>query len=168
MKRSKIPLTAAITSYLWPYLKEIGFVKVTPRKFAREKDGIVQQLWVDANGFGGCEDTLFILCSNLIFDKVGGYFDPCGFRICDEQSWDMSTHESADEAMKEIVKALKNTELQKLNQISTIDTFLSALDGYWRTEQVKECHDLVKLWYARDKEVLNMAQENRVRLKLCS
>jgi hypothetical protein len=166
MKRSKEPLTAAITSYLWPYLKTIGFVKVTPRKFAREKNDIVQQLWVDANGFGGRENTLFILCSNLIFDKVGGYFDPCGFRICDEKSWDMSTHEKADSAMQEVVEALKTTEFDKLEQVSTVESFLNALEGFWRTEWYQECNELARHWLAKDEKLIEQANFNRGELKL--
>ena len=166
MKRSKDPLTASITSYLWPYLKSIGFVKVTPRKFAREKDGIVQQLWVDANGFAGREKTLFVLCSNFIFDVVDGYFDPCGFRICDGERWDMSTHEKADAAMQEGLTALQKTELQKLDNVSSIDGYLQALEGFWRTEWYVDCKELSDRWSQGDQELIDQAKSNRELLKL--
>ena len=43
------PVTSALTSTLSPYLKALGFTKVTSRKFARERNEVIQQLWVDAN-----------------------------------------------------------------------------------------------------------------------
>ena len=106
------PLTVAVASGLWPYLKSIGFLKTTSRKFARERDGIIQQVWVDAAGFGGASRTFIVLCCNFPFGSVNGYMDPHGFRICKERTWDLSTPTAAEASVLEIVTALKSSQLE--------------------------------------------------------
>ena len=161
MPRSKDPLTAAVTSYLWPYLKNLGFKKVSPRKYAREASDTIQQLWVDANGFGGKSQTLIILCVNPVYEGQTGYKDPCGFRICNDKTWDMSTHEKADRAMQKVVQALNETELEKLNAISSIEGILESLKDFWRIEWYEKSKELAKRWSSNDPELMQKATENR-------
>jgi hypothetical protein len=166
MKRSIDPLTAATTTYLWPFLKSVGFKKLSPRKYAREINDTIQQLWVDANGFGGKRRTLFVLCVNAVYGNQSGYMDPCGFRICKSETWDMSTLESADNAMQEVVKALKETELERINSISSIEGIVTSLEGFWRTEWYEQNKYLAERWRKKDPELLELAEKNRKEFKL--
>ena len=166
MKRSKDPLTAATTTYLWPFLKNLDFKKVSPRKYAREVNDTIQQLWVDANGFGGKQRTLFVLCVNVVYGNQSGYMDPCGFRICKSKTWDMSNHEKADKYMQEVVEALKETELDKMNSISSVEGIVTSLKGFWRTEWYEHNKNLAERWLKKDPELLGLAVKNRKELKL--
>lgn len=167
MNRSKDPITAAARSHLWPYLEGIGFVQVTPRKYAREKADIIQQLWIDANGVGGKSRTIVILCCNFPFGSIDGYMDPHGFRICDEKRWNMSTHVRADAAMKEVVTALEESELDKLDGISTSADMLRALKGFWRKEWYEANIVLAKRWVEGDEAMREISRKNRAALNLC-
>ncbi|MDE3274335.1 hypothetical protein [Pseudoalteromonas sp. G4] len=103
--RSKDPLTAAITSFLWPFLKSEGFIKTSARTFSREINNIVYQVIVDANGFGGRSSTQIVYCARTVFHyKHKGYL--LGGRL-HEDSWDLSNHELADKHMLEITELLR-------------------------------------------------------------
>jgi hypothetical protein len=166
MKQAQDPLTAAISKYLWPYLKEIGFKKVTARKFAREWQGVFQQLWVDANGVSGKSQTLVVLCANFPFGSVAGYMDPHGFRICQAKRWDTATQETAELSMQNIVGSLNSREIEKLDVISNIPAMLEALKKYPQRNWFETYSGLNHLWEARSEETLKIYEENKRKLKL--
>jgi hypothetical protein len=74
-------LAAAVSGILWPFLKEVGFKKATSRRFAREKNGVFQQIWVDANGVAKSKSTRIVLCCTFPYAELKGYMDPHGFII---------------------------------------------------------------------------------------
>ena len=166
MKRAKDPLTAATTSYLWPFIKNQGFTKVTSRRFAREQNDIIQQLIVDANGFNGKASTYIILYSTFVFSHIDGYNDLAGFRICEGKSWDMSTHDNADKNMMKVIDALEKTEIKKLEKSNTIDNLLNTIKPFWDKKRLKQYSSQVSKWYSQDKTLLDQALSNRQELKL--
>lgn len=166
MATSKDPLAAAVTGVLWPYLKEQGFSRATPRKFAREKNDVFHQLWVDANGVSGKRSTLVVLCANLPFGPVNGYMDPHGFRICNGRTWNTSTPEAAERAMHLIVEALKTSEIEKLNALSSVDALLGRLENFQRREWYETYSSHHQRWLANDPEIMATVEQNRGQLKL--
>ncbi len=160
------PLTQAVKQTLWPYLQSEGFKKLTPRKFVREKNDVFQQLWVDANGVAGKRSTYVILCANLPFGLINGYMDPHGFRISNSRRWNMASPETAGTSMRQVVEALKSSQLQKLDDISNIETMLALLEGLssrsWHTTY-SQLHDK---WVKKDAEALAVERANREALKL--
>jgi hypothetical protein len=160
------PLAREISMTLWPYLESEGFRKVTSRKFARERNGVFQQLWVDAAGVSGKKSTYVILCASLPFGPVNGYMDPHGFRIGRGRSWSMATPEAAATSMRQVVEALRSTELPRLNAISSIENLLSLLkdapgrDWYATYSQVHE------QWLAKHPEAMAVEHSNREALGL--
>ncbi len=165
MKRSKDPLTAACTSYLTPWAKSKGFKKVTNRMYARDSGDTIQKLVVDANGFAGKKSTLFVLSSHLVYEEILGYWERAGFRLCGDGRWDMSTHELADASMQDVIDVLERSELEKIDQISSIDGYLDLfarhLPDYLQTAR-KTYDD----WRAGDPTLLKVAAGNRAKLKL--
>lgn len=166
MSASKDPLASAVTRILWPFLKELGFHRVTPRKFAREVNDVFQQLWVDANGVSGKSSTLIVLCANLPFGPVNGYMDPHGFRIVNGKTWNTSTPEAADRAMESIVEALRTTELKRLEPLSSTKDLLEALKSFHRREWYDTYSSLHANWVSGDSEMVATANDNRSKLKL--
>jgi hypothetical protein len=166
MATSKDPLAAAVTGVLWPYLKEHGFTRTTPRKFAREKNDVFHQLWVDANGVAGKKSTLVVLCANLPFGPVNGYMDPHGFRISNGRTWNTSTSEAADRAMHLIVETLQASELEKLNALSSVQALLDRLENFHRREWYETSSLNHQRWLAKDPEFMATVEQNRAQLKL--
>ena len=166
MATSKDPLAAAVTGVLWPYLKEHGFTRSTPRKFAREKNGVFHQLWLDANGVSGKRRTLVVLCANLPFGPVDGYMDPHGFRISNGRTWNTSTPVAAETAMHGIVEALRASELEKLNALSSVEALLDQLENLHRREWFETYAPQYQRWLAKDPEVMATVEQNRAQLKL--
>jgi hypothetical protein len=166
MKQSPDPLTAAISKILWPYLKAIGFNKVSSRKFAREREGVFQQLWVDANGVSGKSSTLVVLCANFPFGSVAGYMDPHGFRICQAERWDTTTQEMAEKSMKNIVSCLESSEIEKLNSISNMVVMLESLKKYSQRNWYATYTELYERWNIKDSETWKIYEENKRKLKL--
>jgi lantibiotic modifying enzyme len=78
----------------------------------------------------------------------------------------MSTLESADNAMQEVVKALKETELERINSISSIEGIVTSLEGFWRTEWYEQNKYLAERWRKKDPELLELAEKNRKEFKL--
>jgi hypothetical protein len=158
------PITQCVSKTLWPFLRQEGFTKVTPRKFSRERRGVFQQLWIDANGFSGRARTYVILLVGFPFGGINSYYDPFGFRICDGRSWDMSTTESADSAMQRIVDALATSELARIDEVSGIDVMIPMLGlgtGWGLTAR-----DQYRRWQVGDAEMLEVEAANRAKLKL--
>lgn len=166
MATSKDPLATAVAGVLWPYLKEIGFTRVTQRKFAREKNDVFHQLWVDANGVSGKRSTLVILCANLPFGPVNGYMDPHGFRICNGRTWNTGTPEAAERAMHLIVEALQASEIEKLNALSSVEALLGRLENLHRREWYETCSSHYRRWLDKDPEMMATVEQNRAQLKL--
>lgn len=124
-KRSKDPLTAAITSYLWPFLKKEGFVKSTAKVFSRELNGFVHRIMIDANGHEGKSRTYIIYDAELInSENISGYL--LGKRLNDK-TWNMSNHEQADKNMKEIVSLLKIEIFPWLDNLTKLKNYDDAL-----------------------------------------
>ncbi|MET0659188.1 MAG: hypothetical protein ABW110_13635 [Steroidobacteraceae bacterium] len=165
---SSNPLTSAITRTLWPYLKELGFTQFTARKFARERNGVIQQLWVDANGSGGARRTIVVLCVNFPFGPVEGYMDPHGFRISNGRSWNMSSVDSAARAMEQIVATLRAGELERLDTLSDLDAMVAALRPLTYRNWHEACSRQLEMWRNDDPELRSAADENRRTLKLSS
>jgi hypothetical protein len=92
--------------------------------------------------------------------------DPHGFRLCDEKRWNMSTHVRADAAMKEVIAALEESELKKLDRIATSADMLRALKGFWRKEWYETNMVLAKRWAKGDEALRKVAEENRAALNL--
>jgi hypothetical protein len=160
------PLTRAVQTILWPFLKAEGFSKLTARKFAREKNGVFQQLWVDANGVAGKRSTYVILCANLPFGPIQGYMDPHGFRISNGRAWPMTTEELATASMQQVVAALSSNELEKLDAISDIDRMLVLLAKNPKTGWHAAYTDLFRKWREQDPTLLAVEAANREALKL--
>jgi len=169
MAQTSKPLEGAIRTILWPYLKEVGFTKVSGRKFAREKNEVFQQLWVDANGVSGTRSTRIVLCSTFPFASPTGYMDPHGFIICDGKHWNMSKTEPAEVGMHRVVAALASSELQALDRLSSIEAMLASLEPLSKPPFERTWHathlDLYERWKNGELEVLHVVSENRRALK---
>jgi hypothetical protein len=159
-------LTRAVQTLLWPFLKSEGFSKVTTRKFVRERNGVFQQLWVDANGVAGKKSTYLVLCANLPFGPVQGYLDPHGFRISNGRPWPMSTDEMASASMQQVISALKSSELEKLDEFSSIERMFALLEKVPKTGWHVAYSDLYRRWKEREADVLAIEAANRKALKL--
>jgi hypothetical protein len=162
-------LTSAVQGVLWPYLRSVGFRKVTARKFAREKNDIFQQVWIDANGVSGAQKTRIVLCCNFPFSSVSGYMDPHGFQLCRGKVWDMSEQESAVRSMQDAVEALKRSELNALDEICNFVYMLSSLEVLERPPQDQWHSTSVALynkWLRGDAETLAMVTKNKRALNL--
>lgn len=166
MQQSKDPLTASISKLLWPYLKSEGFVKTSGRKFSREINGVIQQLWVDANGVSGKSSTLIVLCANFPFGSVNGYMDPHGFRICEGRRWNTSETEIAEKSMCSIVSILKESEIGRLNSISSVEIMLESLEKHTQRNWYATYSEMYERWRRNDPEVVAVYQENKKKLKL--
>ena len=165
-KRSKDPVTAATTSYLWPYLKEKGFVKSTARNFARENNGFFQQIWVDANGFSGkCSVRLHYNVMPVAVESVSSYSVGDGI-----DSWDMSDHEKADLSMKEIVEVIDKDLMQRMEAFSSYESYIDQFLGcsYGNEEYKKAFLERMSRWMNDDFKCFEKDQirENRKKLKL--
>ncbi|HEY4338620.1 MAG TPA: hypothetical protein VGM97_01620 [Steroidobacteraceae bacterium] len=159
------PLTPAINSILWPYLRGHGFSKTTARRFAREKNGVIQQLWVDANGVAGRRRTLIVLCANFVFGSVKGYMDPHGFRM--RPRWDTSDPGLAELSMAQIVDALESTELAALDALSNASDMIESLKRFSvKRTWYATYSELYRRWQNGDPELISIASENRRALKL--
>lgn len=159
-------LTPAVTKILWPYLQGEGFTKLTSRKFVREKNGVFQQLWVDANGVAGKKSTYVILCASLPFGPVDGYLDPHGFRISNGRSWNMSNPDIATKSMSTVVEALRASDLPKLDAISNVEKLLSLLAGLPNQSWFSTYSQMHQQWLAKEQSVLRIVDANRAALKL--
>jgi hypothetical protein len=156
-------LTAAVDAILWPYLRELGFGRVTARKFARRRNDVFQQVWVDANGRAGKQATCVIVCCNFPFGPVDGYPDPHGWRVGD-RSWNTSSERGAGLAMTQALNALQHVELAKLDQLASIDSLLGSLAGY--PDWLEVFTDQARRWRQGDVELAAQAIDCAVRLKL--
>ena len=166
MATSGNPLTSAVTGILWPYLKDLGFTKFTARKFARERNGVIQQLWVDANGVAGARRTVVVLCVNFPFGPVNGYLDPHGFRMGRGRGWNMSSAESAGRAMEQIVGQLQSGELERLEALSDLDAMAAALRPFTQRNWHEVFSRQLQMWRNGDSALRIAADENRRTLKL--
>ena len=177
MATSSNPVTSALTSTLSSYLKGLGFTKVTNRKFARERNEVIQQLWVDANGVAGARRARIVLCANFPFGPVSGYMDPHGFqlgssrgphgvRMGSGRSWNMSSVDSAQRAMEQIVTSLQAGEIKFLEELSDLDTMVAALRPYTRQNWFDTFSRQLEMWRSGDPTLRSAADENRRKLKL--
>ena len=165
-KRSNDPVTAATTSYLWPYLKEKGFVKSTARNFAREINGFFQQIWIDANGFSGKSsvrvhyNVMPIAEENVSSYSVGDGID----------SWDMSDHEKADISMQEIIEVIDKDLIPKMDSYSNFESYVYQFREYGCgiEEYKNEMLERMSRWVNDDFKSCekDQASENRKKLKL--
>ena len=130
-KRSQDPLKAAITTSLWPFLKSKGFCKSTPNKFSREANGVLHRIIVDANGISKKNSTNIIyFTTSLSNPNVEGYL--LGHKLAD-RSWNMSTHEKADQNMQEIVSLL---EVEVLAWFSNLSSFEKLDEAFQNKEHI--------------------------------
>ena len=159
-------LTQAITTTLWPFLKNEVFQQVTARKFVRQRGDVFQQLWVDANGSGGSKRTCVVLCASLPFGPVNGYMDPHGFRIANGRAWNMADPGSAADGVASIVESLRSHELAKLDGISAIEKLLDLLADLPSREWHSTYSRLHQEWLNQDSEALALERANRAALKL--
>lgn len=164
-RRSSDPLTAACTSFLTPWARKNGFKKVSNRMYARDSGDTVQRLMVDANGVGGQKSTLFILSSHLVYEEITGYWDKAGFRLCGDKRWDMSSHGIADESMQDVVKVLDESELAKIDAISTAEGYFDLFSRFM-PEHLEEKSRMLKAWRSGDKALAKISETNRKKLKL--
>ncbi len=165
-KRSKDPVTAATTSFLWPYLKSKGFVKSTTRNFSKEVNGFFQQVWIDANGFSGKEsvrvhyNVMPVADANVASYSVGDCID----------SWDMSTYELADESMQDVVVLLGSELLPKMDSFSNYESYITQFIEYGSGNDEYKQSALSKMsrWKTSnfDAEELEKIDANRKKLKL--
>ena len=165
-KRSKDPITAATTSYLWPYLKEKGFVKSTARNFSKEVNGFFQQFWIDANGFNGRSSVRLhysvmpIAKDNVLSYSVGESLD----------GWDMSDHDLADAAMQDIVSTIENELIPKMDEWSDYDSYIYQFREYGFGIEEYKADMLEKLSRWKDAKFepdeINRIGDNRRKLKL--
>ena len=129
VRRSKEPLTAATTNYIFPYLKNEGFIKASPRFFVREKNNFFQQIRIDANGFSGKKSTVIVCCVNPTMDEsLVGY--TIGYRLDDSERWDMSSHEIADSNAQDIIKKLVQFGIPDLNKWSCFENYIALYEKY--------------------------------------
>ena len=164
-KRSKDPLTASITSYFMPWARQNLFKKVTSREFVRLNEGTFQKIVIDANGFGGRNSVILTIFSKFIFDDSLGYWDRSGFRICMGKSWDMSTHELADQNMKDIVLNLESSELQKIEPISSMHGLLKLNEKY-SSKSLDKVKDEIKRWHEKEDKIMVKVKNNLSRFKI--
>ena len=165
-KRSKDPVTAATTSYLWPYLKEKGFVRSTARNFAKEVNGFFQQVWVDANGFSGKSSVrVHYNVMPVAEESVSSYSVGDGL-----DSWDMSNHEVADISMQEIVELLDKELIPKMDGLSEYRSYIFQFRecGFGSEEYKKNMLERMSRWKSDDFTLNDKEQvsENRKKLKL--
>lgn len=167
---SSKPLEDAAKAILWPYLQAAGFTKVSARKYAREKVGVFQQVWVDANGVSKAESTRIVLCATFPFASPNGYMDPHGFIVGLGKHRNMSTSELADAGMHHVVFALDTSELKKLDELSGIEKMLAAIKDLSQTPLQKQWHPmciaLYDRWKSGEPEALRIVSESRRALKL--
>jgi hypothetical protein len=149
-------------------LKAKGFTRRTSRRFARERNNVFQQLWVDANGVGGKRRTLIVLCANLPFGPISGYLDPHGFRICSGRMWRSDTAELAEKSMLQVVEALQTSELAKLDAISNVQSMVEALKPLTGRSWYAIYSELHRKWLEKEREVLALQDSNRQDLGLTS
>jgi hypothetical protein len=159
-------LTRAVQSFLWPFLKSEGFTKLTARKFVRERGGVFQQIWVDANGIAGKRSTRVVLCATLPFGPAQGYLDPHGFLVSNGRSWPTNTDDLASASMQQVVAALKFSALVKIDEISNVEKMLSLLENNPRSGWHTAYTELHRRWKERDVDVLAIEASNRKALKL--
>lgn len=126
-KRSKDPLQAAITTYIWPELKSRGFIKASNRVFAKEINGVLQRIHVDAAGFSGRGSVYFLYEAEPICTYKAESF-LLGYRFKDE-SFDMSTHELADSAAQRLIILFSNELYPWFDQNSTVEGIYNTLNS---------------------------------------
>lgn len=160
------PLSSAVSSILWPYLKGEGFVKSTNRRFAREKNGVIQQVWVDANGVAKARSTRIVLCCTFPFASPEGYMDPHGFIIKGGRHFDMSTEVSAEKSMNGVVSFLRESELSALERLSSLEYLVASLKPLPNREWHATYSQLAERWSKGDAELKASAESVRSKLKL--
>jgi hypothetical protein len=101
-----------------------------------------------------------------VFGGIDGYMDPHGFDCCNGRSWNAAKPESATIAMEQVVAALRERELQRLDDLSNVDTMLAVLGQLRDKSWHAHCSALAKRWLDRDLELLRIADDNRRALKL--
>lgn len=114
-------LTQAITTTLWPFLKNEGFQKVTPRKFVRERRDVFQQLWVDANGSGGSKRTFVVLCASLAASDGINHF------AIRRRFWAVAAIKNSSCAPLSPRSRSRSSFMMRLRCANSISTFLRSL-----------------------------------------
>jgi hypothetical protein len=160
------PLNNAISRVLWPFLKGAGFVRSSGKTFARERNGVIQQVWVDAKGVAGRKSTRITLCCTFPYAAPNGYMDPHGFVALRGKHFDMSTEESAQPAMESVVAALRDTDLSALDRISNAEIMLDALKAFTTRPWHGTFSQLQERWLRQDPELVSAASATRRMLKL--
>lgn len=160
------PLSRAVSEVLWPFLNGEGFKKSASRKFARERNGVIQQVWVDASGAAKNKSTRIVLCCTFPYAESQGYMDPHGFIINNGKHYDMSTELAAQTAMSQVVTALKQSQLAALDNIASSERMLAALKPFANRNWYAAFTELQQRWLSGDAELLQRAASNRQALKL--
>ena len=78
----------------------------------------------------------------------------------------MASPETADASMRQVVEALKSSQLRKLDDISRVGTMLALLEGLSGRNWYTTYSQLHEKWTNNDAEALAVEQANREALKL--
>ena len=124
--RSKDPVAAAITSYLWAEIKAQGFTKVTAKSFSKEENGMLYRFQIDANGVNGNKSVYLLYGIDSIYQpSINGYL--LGGRFKD-RVMNMSDHEKADSAMLSIIADVQDELYPMFEEINSTESLLKHLD----------------------------------------
>jgi hypothetical protein len=124
MARSKDPLTAAMTTYWVPVLREYGFQKYTNRSFARITDDCVFQ-YIDVQSHSHGDKRFLINYACLLITRLHEHVGSDTFwRLNNEKAksygwWEANTHESADESMQVVCAQTRNIAMPWFQSTST-------------------------------------------------
>lgn len=128
--------------------------------------GVVQQVWVDANGVSGRRSTRVTLCCTFPYAAPTGYMDPHGFVVLRGKHLDTSTENAAQTAMQSVVTALESAELAALDRIANPETMLEALKAFPTRPWFASFTELQNRWSRGDPELTATAVQIRKQLKL--
>lgn len=78
----------------------------------------------------------------------------------------MMNSEVAEKSMQHVVEALRNSELQRLDEISSIDVMLALLENLADRNWYSTYSQLHQKWKVNDAEVVAVEKANREALKL--
>jgi hypothetical protein len=124
LRRSKDPLTAATTSILMPALQAHGFIRVTNRLIARDRNLILQSISLQLSQWGNRMFCVNYAVNSLFRPREFLTLSPGGRlkrrRFGGEVWWDSDTHEKADEAMQEVTSLILSKTLPWFDKCDTV------------------------------------------------